>query len=80
MGFFIARRFFVEAFSMPRKMETKPAAGIFLITCGRWEKPMTVACVECSDSYEVEPDAFGDGAMDYYVPFMTSVREDDDGP
>ena len=28
---------------------------------------MTVECSECGDSYDVEPDAFGDGAMDYYV-------------
>ena len=31
---------------------------------------MTVACVECSDTYLLEPDAPGDGCMDYYVPQM----------
>jgi hypothetical protein len=30
---------------------------------------MTVEC-ECGESYLVEPDAFGDGAMDYYVDFL----------
>jgi hypothetical protein len=27
---------------------------------------MTVECVECDDTYEVETDAFGDGCMTYY--------------
>lgn len=31
---------------------------------------MTVACCTCSDTYAVEPDAFGDGAMTYYVDFL----------
>jgi hypothetical protein len=31
---------------------------------------MTVQCTECDDSYLVEPDAFGDGAMDYYPRIM----------
>ena len=31
---------------------------------------MTVQCVRCGDSYLVEPDAFGDGGMIYYVSFM----------
>ena len=42
---------------------------------------MTVECDACSDSYLVEPDAFGDGCMTYYVGFMTgkgSVAEEDD--
>lgn len=32
---------------------------------------MTVQCEECDDSYLVEPDAFGDGGMHYYVAAMT---------
>ena len=28
---------------------------------------MTVECTQCGDEYQVEPDAFGDGAQDYYV-------------
>lgn len=35
---------------------------------------MLVECQspECGDAYQVEPDAFGDGAMLYYVPFLAS--------
>jgi transcription elongation factor Elf1 len=39
---------------------------------------MTVECEECGDSYQVEPDAFGDGCMIYYLEFMTSRQEDRD--
>ena len=35
---------------------------------------MTVEC-ECGESYLVEPDAFGDGCMTYYVPFIASQKE-----
>jgi len=28
---------------------------------------MLVECEECGDSYSVEPDAFGDGCMTYYL-------------
>ncbi len=31
---------------------------------------MEVLCIECADSYLIEPDAFGDGCMTYYVGFM----------
>ena len=37
---------------------------------------MTVEC-ECGESYFVEPDAFNDGCMTYYVPFMAQRREED---
>jgi len=40
---------------------------------------MTVECEECGDVYVVEPDAFGDGCMTYYVGFLTGEglpRED----
>ncbi len=40
---------------------------------------MTVECTECSDVYLVETDAFGDGCMTYYVPFMTEVAESSEG-
>jgi hypothetical protein len=33
---------------------------------------MTVECCECGVSYLVETDAFGDGCMKYYVPFMAA--------
>ena len=41
---------------------------------------MSVECVqaECGDSYVVEPDAFGDGAMTYYPAAMTELGEDRD--
>lgn len=32
----------------------------------------------CGDAYQVEPDAFGDGAMSYYVPFMASLEDGGD--
>lgn len=36
---------------------------------------MTVEC-ECGESYLVETDAFGDGAMDYYPRFMMTRFQD----
>lgn len=39
---------------------------------------MTVECTECADVYLVEPDAFGDGCLTYYVGFLTG-REVPDG-
>lgn len=32
---------------------------------------MSVTCTECADSYDVEPDAFGDGCMTYFFPLRT---------
>lgn len=32
---------------------------------------MIVECTGCGESYSVEPDAFGDGCVTYYIPFMT---------
>lgn len=32
---------------------------------------MTVECAESGEVYLVEPDAFGDGCMTYYVDFLT---------
>jgi hypothetical protein len=43
---------------------------------------MTVECIdpECADSYAVEHDAFGDGAMTYVIQFLTQhVEFDADG-
>jgi len=37
---------------------------------------MTVQCEECGDSYVVEPDAFGDGCMTYYVGFVTETQKE----
>jgi hypothetical protein len=39
---------------------------------------MTVECLDCSDSYLVEPDAFGDGCMTYWVGFVAECMEGDD--
>jgi transcription elongation factor Elf1 len=39
---------------------------------------MTVECQECGDSYAVEPDAFGDGAVVYYPAVMAELGEDRD--
>jgi hypothetical protein len=39
---------------------------------------MTVECQECGDEYTVEPDAFGDGCMTYYVEFMTGAHAGED--
>lgn len=37
---------------------------------------MTVCCVECLDSYRIEPDGFGDGCIDYYIPFYAQKAEE----
>ena len=39
---------------------------------------MTVECQECGDGYLVEPDAFGDGCMTYYVGFQAQFEEADE--
>ena len=39
---------------------------------------MTVDCLDCGDSYLVEPDAFGDGIMIYYVEFLAEQEAGDD--
>jgi transcription elongation factor Elf1 len=36
---------------------------------------LTVQCDECGESYEVEPDAFGDGCMLYHVEMMAQKQE-----
>lgn len=35
---------------------------------------MNVECTECGDNYLVEPDAFGDGCMKYYVPMQAEQQ------
>lgn len=32
---------------------------------------MTVVCRECTECFTVEPDAFGDGCVTYYIPYLT---------
>lgn len=42
---------------------------------------MEVVCDHCDDNYHVEPDAFGDGAMVYFLDQMAARRDaGDDGP
>ena len=43
---------------------------------------MTVECIdiECADTYLVEPDAFGDGAIVYYPEFLAEQMERGDSP
>lgn len=41
---------------------------------------ITVACAECSDSYALEPDALGDGGIDYWPEAMVEkFKEGDSG-
>jgi hypothetical protein len=40
---------------------------------------MTVQCEECDDNYLVEPDAFGDGGMTYYVGMLAELMKGGDG-
>ena len=35
-------------------------------------------CFVCADSYEIEPDGFGDGCMKYYFPMMIERLEEED--
>lgn len=39
---------------------------------------MTVECVEAGHLYLVEPDAFGDGCMTYYVGFLAGSESPHD--
>ncbi|MBM3995001.1 MAG: hypothetical protein FJ303_12735 [Planctomycetes bacterium] len=41
---------------------------------------MTVECLECGDSYDVETDAFGDGCMTYYPAALAELMERGDDP
>lgn len=36
---------------------------------------MTVEFLECGDTYAVEPDAFGDGGVIYYVGFLAKQAD-----
>ena len=38
---------------------------------------LTVECVECGDSYDVETDAFHDGGIDYYPRFLARQLAED---
>jgi hypothetical protein len=34
---------------------------------------LTVSCIECRDTYDVEPDAFGTGCLKYYLEFLENT-------
>lgn len=38
---------------------------------------MSVECEDCGDAYDVEPDAFGDGCMTYYLPLQIKRAEEE---
>lgn len=39
---------------------------------------MTVACLECGDSYSLEPDAFDDDCLEDDVPYLAIRAEEGD--
>ena len=39
---------------------------------------MLVECMGCADSYLVEPDAFSDGRMTYFVPFLADQHHEEE--
>ena len=61
-------------------MDVNPADGTCRSCSGQLtivdadDATMTVECTECDETYLVEPDAFGDGCMTYYVPFRASME------
>ena len=36
-------------------------------------------CFVCGDTYDVETDAFGDGCVKYYIPYMAARLEEEEG-
>jgi hypothetical protein len=54
-----------------RKDGACPRCGGVLRVIDAGDATMTVTCTDCGDIYLVEPDAFGDGCMDYYLDFLT---------
>jgi len=55
LAFSLPLRFLREAFSMPRKMETKPALSIFFATPGRLAKPIGLAWVWNTKFFSLRP-------------------------
>jgi hypothetical protein len=62
----------------PQDGQCRSCAGTLEITDAD-DATMSVECQECGDVDFVEPDAFGDGCMTYYVGFMTGKEPSDDG-
>ena len=54
----------------PKDGRCRSCEGVLVVTDAD-DATMTVECEECGDVYLVEPDAFGDGCMTYYVGFLT---------
>ena len=52
------------------------AGGVLEITDAD-DATVLVECTECGETYLVEPDAFGDGCMTYYVEVMIRKEEGD---
>ncbi len=42
-----------------------------------WDERSCV-CFVCGDTYDVETDAFGDGCVKYYFPYMLARQEGED--
>ena len=63
----------------PHDGSCRSCGGILEVTDAD-DATMTVACTEpeCGDSYLLEPDAFNDGCLDYYVPFLAQQAEEHD--
>ncbi len=53
------------------------SCGEQLKVTGADDATMTVECTECGDSYLVEPDAFDDGCMTYYVEVMSGSEDEE---
>ena len=62
-------------------MRVKPEDGLCRTCSGILEitdaddATMTVECDECGDTYVVEPDAFGDGAVIYWPAMMAKLEQ-----
>lgn len=46
-----------------------------LAVAGAEDAVLSVACTECGDGYDVEPDAFGDGGIEYWPQAMAEAEE-----
>lgn len=58
----------------PKDGRCRECGGILQIV-GADDCTMDVECIDCGDYYTVEPDAFGDGCMTYFVPFLADQLE-----
>ena len=56
----------------PKDGRCRACGGVLEITAVD-DSTMEVECAECSETYLVETDAFGDGGMHYYPEFMARM-------